>query len=493
MKNGIKKFFFTNSDTHQTIAKNISWLFIGELGARFFKLFLTLYAARILGVSGWGLFSYILSAVSIACFLSDAGLGSLITREYSKDANYSDYKQMIVWVKLLYLVVSFIIVVGASLLLMKTWPLFLISVLLGMFIIIDSLRDFAAAIARGSEKMEVDAFSKTLVTLVTSIFGIIMLHFYPTVGMLAIAYLVGSVVAFFTISRYLRPLLRNFKLTLNRIIFLEILTGSLAFAVIMFTNLLMDNEDTLMVGYMSGFHSAGLYAATQKIIQFLLILCSIIGTAMLPILSRHSDDPERFQKIYSKIWLFLMSIALPLVVGGMLLSREIMILFFGAGYGEGAAALAISFLAILSLFPNYLLVSAALVLKQHKRFLVVNIAANIFHILLLYIGISYWGIEGAAAATSITVALVCIGMSLRFVKVRYAHFLESFLKIAVALLIMGLSITFLKLIGLSLLIIIPCAIVAYITILYITREKLFLEYIIITRRIINGQSISASK
>ena len=84
-------------------------------------------------------------------------------------------------------------------------------------------------------------------------------------------------------------------------------------------------------------------------------------------------------------------------------------------------------------------------------------------------------------------------MSLRFVKVRYAHFLESFLKIAVALLIMGLSITFLKLIGLSLLIIIPCAIVAYITILYITREKLFLEYIIITRRIINGQSISASK
>ncbi|MCL5004783.1 MAG: hypothetical protein M1170_02470, partial [Patescibacteria group bacterium] len=54
----IKSFLFENKTTRQTIAKNTFWLFFGEISSRVLRAAIVIYAARVLGADGWGVFSY---------------------------------------------------------------------------------------------------------------------------------------------------------------------------------------------------------------------------------------------------------------------------------------------------------------------------------------------------------------------------------------------------------------------------------------------------
>ena len=82
----IKSFLFVNNSLSQTLIKNTFWLFLGEVISRLLKFFLVLYAARILGVAGWGIFAYAISVVSLFFIFADLGLDRLIIREISKDS-----------------------------------------------------------------------------------------------------------------------------------------------------------------------------------------------------------------------------------------------------------------------------------------------------------------------------------------------------------------------------------------------------------------------
>jgi O-antigen/teichoic acid export membrane protein len=80
----IKNFLFKNTSDKQTVVKNTLWLVIGEILGRILKLAVVIFATRILGVSGWGTFSYALAFVSVFYVFGDIGVNTFITREISK-------------------------------------------------------------------------------------------------------------------------------------------------------------------------------------------------------------------------------------------------------------------------------------------------------------------------------------------------------------------------------------------------------------------------
>jgi len=63
----ITSFLFENRGTRQRIVKNTFWLFAGELFGRVLRAVIVIYAARALGVTEYGIFSY---AVTLAAFFS---------------------------------------------------------------------------------------------------------------------------------------------------------------------------------------------------------------------------------------------------------------------------------------------------------------------------------------------------------------------------------------------------------------------------------------
>ena len=76
----IKEFLFENQNTRQTIAKNTFWLSFGEITGRLLRLGIVIYAARILGAAGWGVFSYLTSLAAVFTIFTDVGLGAVLIR-----------------------------------------------------------------------------------------------------------------------------------------------------------------------------------------------------------------------------------------------------------------------------------------------------------------------------------------------------------------------------------------------------------------------------
>ena len=80
----LKTFFLRNTNTGQTIIKNTFWLFSSEISGRLLKMGLIIYAARVLGSSGWGVFSYAISVASLLTMFADIGISDLIIREITQ-------------------------------------------------------------------------------------------------------------------------------------------------------------------------------------------------------------------------------------------------------------------------------------------------------------------------------------------------------------------------------------------------------------------------
>ncbi|MEK7574274.1 MAG: oligosaccharide flippase family protein, partial [Patescibacteria group bacterium] len=57
----LKNFLFQNLTPRQTVAKNIFWLSLSQIGSRFFRAIIIIYAARVLGAAEYGIFAYVLA------------------------------------------------------------------------------------------------------------------------------------------------------------------------------------------------------------------------------------------------------------------------------------------------------------------------------------------------------------------------------------------------------------------------------------------------
>ena len=80
----IKSFLFENKTAKQTVAKNTVWLSISNFGGRLFKAAIIIYAARMLGAAGYGVFSYAVTLAGFFTLFVDPGINSVLIREGAK-------------------------------------------------------------------------------------------------------------------------------------------------------------------------------------------------------------------------------------------------------------------------------------------------------------------------------------------------------------------------------------------------------------------------
>src|SRR3989344_2935660 len=85
----ITRFLFENQTTKQTVVKNTFWLFFGQILGRLFRAALVIAAARILGPTSWGAFSYVVGLIAFLQIFADLGLNAIVTRESAKDPSQS--------------------------------------------------------------------------------------------------------------------------------------------------------------------------------------------------------------------------------------------------------------------------------------------------------------------------------------------------------------------------------------------------------------------
>ena len=348
---GLGNLLFKNLTNRQTFAKNAFWMAVGNIGGRFIRAAIIIYAARVLGAGAWGLFSYGITLVAFLTIFVDIGIDSILTRETVKAKG--DVLRQAQLISTAFFIKLFLLVIGVFIVVLIA-PSFAtlpgVSRLLNLMaaiLVFDTLRNFGFALIRSREKMEVEAGLYVITNIAIVAFGFAALYLRPTVMSFTLAYAVGTAVGLLATAYVLRKEASEAFSHFSKPLVKEILSSAWPFAVSGVLGLLMLNTDILIIGMFLSAKDVGFYSASVRIVQLLYIFGSIAASSSLPIFSRlFKEERGRIKIALRKILKFSFSFSLPLAFCGIIAGDAIISFVFGKEYSPAAPSFKILLLTL---------------------------------------------------------------------------------------------------------------------------------------------------
>ncbi len=473
----LKSLFFENQSLRQTVLKNTFWLTFGNLTSRLIRTVLIIFAARVLGVAGYGVFSYALSLAGFFSIFADIGITPFLTRESARRPEERIYYlSTALFIKFVFILVStFLILFAAPLIAKIEGAKELFSVIVFLFAF-DTLRDFFFGFTRGIEKMEIEAGVNILTNLAILAFGGAALIIAPGSKTLTLGYTVGSglglLAVLFILRIHLKNLWRSFRANLIK----PILTQAWPFALAGLLSSIMLNTDMLMLGWFRGAEEVGFYSAAQKIVLLLYLLPGFLSVSLFPSFSRLAGTrDERFRLLLEKGIAASLLLAFPLVAGGIVLAPQIINLVYGAPYLPSSATFVILALTFFIVFPGIFISNAIFAYNRQKVLTAYVAGGALGNIILNFLLIPPYGIVGSALAT-VGSLIIANSFNWLFLK-RLQNFrvLTHLYKITGATLLMTATVFVLKALDLNVILNIFLGLIIYFTTLKLLKEPL-LEY-----------------
>lgn len=477
----IRELFFKNKGTKRTVFKNFFWLSSGQVFGRLLRMAVTIYAARMLGVAGYGVFAYVLGIAGFFTFFKNIGVDSILTREVARNPKEKEiFFATAMGIELFLLLITGILVIFVAPLFSRVYEAKALFPLTAVMIIFDDVRDFFIAFLRGMEKMEWEAIIVFITNVLIVLLGFLALFYATTPFMLMLAYtassIFGTLVAGAVVMRGGQSW--NIFKKFNKSLVAPIMRSAWPIAAAGLASVFLFNVDIVMLGWWKSVEDVGIYSATQKIIGIFPVIASIVGVSTFPVFSRlaGANDGEGMKKVMENTISSLFLIAVPLVVGGIILQKAIPTLIFGAGYISGSLPFAVLLLSILATFPIVIVSNFFLAHNRLNEIIWYAVFVAIGNIILNALLIPHYGMLGAAIAT-VFVFFVYNGLMVwRAKKINNFSFFSGIQKILLAAVIMGGATVVFRNFGLNTLVNIIVSGGLYFVVLGIIKEKIINDF-----------------
>jgi len=395
----------------RSIKKNSFFSFLTTTFRVIANFFLFWTIARYYGPEIFGQFTYAFTVVTIFLYLADFGLDILLTTDLPKNIKSINviFNELIT-IKLVFIGLASLLLFIYALVVNLSDLAFQLLLILNFYLIATSFINYLFAFFRALEKLEIE----TKITFIYNLLVIIviaLLNFFK----FDIKYVALSLVTF----RYIVLLLAIQKslkfISKIRIIFdFDVLKKYRSKVSIFGThyifNYLYYNIDTILLAYIIGEKSVGIFQAAFKLLVILLIIPEIINNALLPALSRLNKENkltwERYSSLLNKL---LMIIIFPAALLVYFNSQNIIdIVYANSQYHVSADVLKYYVFVIVIRFmvePLGLLLTTSN--KQHIRAYTV-ILVTIISVLINIIFIQKYGVLGVVWTGFITNSLILI-------------------------------------------------------------------------------------
>ncbi len=401
---GARNFLFKNITTRQTFAKNAVWLAISNIGGRFIRAGIIIYAARVLGAGGWGLFSYGITLVAFLTIFVDIGIDPILTRESAKAKEDQERRNKILSTSF-FIKVSLLAVGALGVIFFAPHFVFIPGVkpllpLMAVILIFDTLRNFGSAIIQAKEKMELQAGLYIFTNIAIVAFGLLFLHLWPTPTSFTLSYAAGTALGMFATFYILREEIPRALFHFSKPLVKEILSSAWPFAISGVLSVLMVNTDVLIIGFLGSAEQVGYYSAAVRIVQILYIFAGVTAQSALPIFSRFiKNEREKIRGALENILKFAFSFSLPVALGGIISGTALIKLFFGNEYLPATSSFQILLITLAFNFVAVILTSIVFVYNQQKVLIVYAAIGGILNVVFDLFLIPALGIKGSAIAT----------------------------------------------------------------------------------------------
>lgn len=477
MEKNFKELLFENLGLRQTIFKNTFWLTSGRIINRILKLLLIIYAARVLGASQFGSFSFVFSLVAIGFIFADLGGSFILIREYNQ--NNFDKKKLVstsFYLKLCLIGISSLIVLIFIPFIKDSLTQNLLIFVIFVYIV-QSLCDFFITLARAIEKMEIEFLGLIVDGSVTIILGCLLLYYFPSAKNLTLSYLTGALFSLTILIVFIIKFFPWFLKNFNKNLFKKILYLSWPFIGLSIVGIILISIDIVMLGFLKDPEVVGNYSVATRIIQGLMIVGGAASGALLPSISRFFQDKERISIIVKKTNSFALMIIMPLIFGGILTGPVLIPGIFGHQYQQGILVFQILILLLLPLFLSSTLECLLLAGNLQVKIFKYTCLALFLNVILNFILIPQFSLYGAALASVISQIFKII-LTLNLVKKICQDSLfefQSIIKYLTASILMSAFIFMALFLKITIWLIAPLASLFYFFLLYIFREIRFFD------------------
>jgi len=252
------------------------------------------------------------------------------------------------------------------------------------------------------------------------------------------------------------------------------------------------NLNSVMLGFICGDESVGIYSAAYKVIKLILSVVTSLGIVLMPRSSYYisNDKIDEFNGLIKKAFNFIIVISIPIIVGLFMLSKELITIFCGTSYLPAVTPMRIMLATILIIsISNLIGVQILIPLGKESITLYSSIIGAIVNVVMNLILLSKYAENGAAisnllAETSVTIFLI-IAM---WDRVKNSILDKRNLVYLLGGLLIILQVYLLKLVISNIFIIIATSVVicsiTYFLLLVITKDSLVLEILNRLRKLV---------
>ena len=455
----------------QTIFKNMSWLLISQIIASVCGFIWTILMARYLGVNNYGILGFAVSITGILGIIDDLGISTHIVRHVATDYESAPkYLGNIIPFKIILGTVNLIVTPIILILLKIDEYTIFITILFTLEIIFKSYANSLFGVFQAFEKGKYQGIGNILMNIATLLF--ILISIYADLGLLgiSISYILANLITFIYTYYVLNKHIIKPKFELNWEFCKKITLLSLPFAITGILYTIYYSIDIVMLTKIVGDYATGIYNATYKLIAVLTLFYSVYTAVIFPVMSKFYQKDKKLLVIsYEKSIKYLMLVMIPISVGTMFYSLDIIQLIYGNQYDASASVLSILIWTVCLLFISG--ASNNLLNASHKERTVTKIyaIAAVFNIVLNFFMIPYFSYNGAAITTVLSDVLIVVLQT--YVIHRIGHKVNKklyldLIKIVIGSVVLAISLYFLNL---NMWIAVPVGIIIYLTVVYLLR------------------------
>ncbi|MFA6007920.1 MAG: flippase [Candidatus Shapirobacteria bacterium] len=479
MINKLKELFFTAESTRKIVFKNFLWLAFSQVGSRIIRASITLYAARTLGASQYGVFSYAIGLAGFFIFFKNIGIDSIMTRDIAKNPHLREkIFSTGFWIEIVLLVFTVLLLLFIAPFFSKINEAVVLLPVIAVMLVADDLRDFFFAFFRGVEKMEWEAIIVTLVNVLVTVFGFVALAYVNTPLSLASAYASASVLATIIAGsvvfwRYGLDVIRKF----SKDHIIPVLSAAWPIAMAGLPSVFLFSVDLVMLGWWWPASEVGIYAATQKIIGILMVVPQLIATSTFPVLARliKEQSKEKIKALMESILKMILAFSVPIFIGGMLLGGELLSRIFGVEYASGNVAFTILLGSIFAVFPLMIFSNFVFANNAQRQTVSYPFISSGINIILNFLLVPNYGMVGASFATLISFGIYAFLMYRFSKKIEYFSIFKKPAKICISTALMAVLIVFLNILGMDVILNVGISALVYIGLLIFLKEDIVLE------------------